>query len=120
MKNVPLLLQNALLGDEAILAEVVPKYPKASAWVWVVPYHEDHLLPTALRRPNAPQWYQARYFEVETRLVEDEIDFDDSQLLFDEKHECRTLDELDEILGRWVDDPRKFIRYRDYPKKFPF
>lgn len=120
MKHVPLLLQKALLAGEPILAEKPATHPNASAWVYVVPYREDDRLPTAERRPDAPRWYLARYFGVETRLVEDEIDFDDSQLLFDEQHRCRTLDELDGILGRWNDDPNRFVLERDYPKKFPF
>ncbi|MCK6547624.1 hypothetical protein L6R52_17370 [Myxococcota bacterium] len=107
MKNVPLLVQKTLLAGDRILAELPPRHPNAR-------------LPTALRRPAPPRWYCARYFEVETWLVEEEIDFEDSQLLFDERHDCRTLDELDQILGRWIDDPREFVHYRDYEKKLPF
>ena len=120
MKNLAPELERALQKRRRVAAKMTPRFPDAVAWVWVAPHTADSRLPTAMRRPDAPIRYYAQYFEVEARLVEEEQDFHPSQLLFDEHHDCATLEELDELLGRWVGDASKFRLLDDWPDKFPY
>jgi hypothetical protein len=120
MKSVPLHLWKALKDGEDISAKIEPRFPEAVAWVSVAAFKKDraHLAPD--RSPGVPWKYRVRYFEVPQWMMDQHLDIGPGQFLHNEQHVVDSLEEVDDLLDRFVGDPSKFKLMSDWPDYVPY
>jgi hypothetical protein len=91
--------------NKMVAAEVPPSQSGRRAWIGVYP------------PSRSKNFFKIRYFEVEKSLLEHDYDIAEPELLNSERFTAANEAELEEILGRWLDDPNKLVQpyFCDYP-----
>jgi hypothetical protein len=120
MRSVPLHLWKALKAGDRISAKIEPRFPGAVAWVSVTPFKADRADLAPDQSPGVPWKYSVRYFEVPQWMMDQQLDIGPGQFLHNERSVVHSLEEVDDLLDRFVGDPSKFKLMSDWPDYVPY